>query len=377
MARPLTRAQCKQNAAFLRVLRRTGNIRMAAREVGAAVSTLHTRRAAHPGFAQRWDAAVAVAHAAFWMDGGRQGPERKPEGKDAAPETAHRTKGGEPVVVRRRDGKLQLRRAQPGKLTQACEQAFLAALSATANVSLSAAAAGASERAFHRRRRTNGAFAREWRLAMEAGYNRLEEALLEHAAPESYEHDAWRRNEPPPMPRMTPSEMVHLMHLHQKEVRLQDEPPHIRRRAGESQMAYSYRLSAMGQAQLEQRREEYRVAEAERRAQGRACAFDDASPSLPALDQVTGWSHADPDKPAHHEGVPLFGGWRMDDMDARLAERKRDRAERRRLREEDDAMRREVDHKLGEETLPRRRAEREERLREERAKQPVPRARRL
>ena len=32
---------------------------------------------------------------------------------------------------------------------------------------------------------------------------------------------------------------------------------------------------------------------------------------LPALDQVTGWSKADPTKVAHDPDVALFGGWRL------------------------------------------------------------------
>ena len=32
---------------------------------------------------------------------------------------------------------------------------------------------------------------------------------------------------------------------------------------------------------------------------------------LPALDQVTGWSKADPTKVAHDPSIALFGGWRL------------------------------------------------------------------
>ena len=34
------------------------------------------------------------------------------------------------------------------------------------------------------------------------------------------------------------------------------------------------------------------------------------APKLPALDQVKGWSTADPDKVPHDPGRALFGGWR-------------------------------------------------------------------
>jgi hypothetical protein len=85
------------------------------------------------------------------------------------------------VVVRTRNGKLQIRLAHPDKITKAAEQAFLVALSATANVRLSAAAAGASARAFYRRRRQDLAFDRETRTALRIGYDRLEAAAMERS----------------------------------------------------------------------------------------------------------------------------------------------------------------------------------------------------
>ena len=63
MAKPLTRAQALQNRAFLRGLRRTGNVRLACREVGAKYGTMQHRRRVYPAFALRWDAALAFAQA--------------------------------------------------------------------------------------------------------------------------------------------------------------------------------------------------------------------------------------------------------------------------------------------------------------------------
>ena len=325
MARPLTRAQQLQNAAFLKLLRRDGNARAAARAVGVSHGTIQHRRAAHPAFAARWDAAVVSAHARLHDKGGRKGPEARGPTPDAAAEgsadgataAAHRTAGGEPVVVRRRDGKLQLRAAQPGKLTVQCEQAFLAALSATANVRMSAAAAGASVAAFYRRRRRNPAFAREMRMALEQGYERLEMALLESREPASHADDAWRHNDPPAIPPMTANQALQLMYLHQKEARLWAEPPHMRRRPGESRAACSERLTLMGEARLERDRERYRVAEAARAARDRRCAHEPPAPALPDLAQVTGWSKADPAKVAHDPNTALFGGWRLGDLEKR------------------------------------------------------------
>lgn len=83
-------------------------------------------------------------------------------------------------------------------MTREHEQAFLAALSATANVRLSAAAAGFSHSAFCHRARSRPAFAREINMALRMGYDRIEMALLESTLPGSHADDAWRHNEPPP-----------------------------------------------------------------------------------------------------------------------------------------------------------------------------------
>jgi transcriptional regulator of acetoin/glycerol metabolism len=172
MPRPLTRAQALQNQAFLAELRRTGNVREAARTLGIHRATLTKRRAKHLAFAAEWDAALALAHAR--LNGG--------EGS--------RTTATEPRVTRTASGRLQLRRPQRGRLTRAAEQAFLAALSATANVRLAAAAAGFSHSAFYHRRKTHPGFAREMRLALQLGYDRLELALLSSTLPEAHVDDA-------------------------------------------------------------------------------------------------------------------------------------------------------------------------------------------
>src|SRR5690606_16242658 len=63
MARPFNRRQALENQAFLAALRRTGNARLAARELGLHRSTFLKRRARHPAFAAEWDAALTLAHA--------------------------------------------------------------------------------------------------------------------------------------------------------------------------------------------------------------------------------------------------------------------------------------------------------------------------
>lgn len=311
MARKLTRTQILENRAFVKALGKTGNIRLAARQIGIAYGTIQHRRRVHARFAQQVAAALAFAQARLGGQGGAKRPSAA-----AGEADGHRTRGGEAVVVALPSGRLQMRAAHPGKLTRACEQAFLSALSATANVRLSAAAAGASVAAFYRRRRNNPAFAREMRLALQTGYERIEGALIEGWMPEAHEDDGWRHNEPPPIPAMTPNQALQLLYLHQKEARLFAEPDHLKRRRGESAEARSYRLATMYRLGQQRLREAFELAEAARRAAGRPSPFEPAPPKLPALDQVTGWSTADPAKAPHHAGVALFGGWRIEDMEA-------------------------------------------------------------
>src|SRR5689334_13787281 len=63
MAKPLTRTQALQNRSFLKALRRTGNVRLACREVGLKYGTMQHRRRVHPAFALQWDAALVFASA--------------------------------------------------------------------------------------------------------------------------------------------------------------------------------------------------------------------------------------------------------------------------------------------------------------------------
>src|SRR5438270_957367 len=116
MARPLTRAQALENRAFLKALRRTGNVRLACREGGAKYGTMQHRRRAHPGFAVRWDAALAFAQAR--LNGtGRVGASATgaltPLSSAESPSPSrgegagYRTLGGEPHLVRLKSGKLQ------------------------------------------------------------------------------------------------------------------------------------------------------------------------------------------------------------------------------------------------------------------------------
>ena len=326
-ARPLTRAQRFENARFLEALSHTGNTRLAARELGLNRSTFTKRRAKHPAFAQDWDAALAAAHARFHLSGGTrpaaQAPRRTKEGLPP------KTKGGEPSIIRRSNGKLQLRRAQPGQISMAAEQSFLAALSATANIRLSAAAAGFAHSSFYHRKATNKGFSMEMRAALDMGYDRLELALLANHAPECHMHDEWRLHEPPPIPPMSAAEAIQLLSLHSSTVRSDFDLKHRGKRRAESHAQYAKRLGIMWAAS------QYRLAEA--RAVERAAQFDKdgtwrlpgdwpQAPTLPPLDQVTGWSKAQPKRKAKAKtpdepppppapGKGIFGGWTIADWD--------------------------------------------------------------
>ena len=324
MPRPLTRQQADQNTAFLRTLRATGNVRLAAREAGLKYATMQHRRGKHPGFAQRWDAALATARARL-HEAGVQGPgaatgvhpvtSNLAGGEAGRPAAALRTVGGETIVVRTRGARLQVRRAQPGKLTRACEQAFLLALSATANVSLAAAAAGASFGAFNRRRKQNPAFAREMQAALAKGYEAVEDALLASWSPLGREHDAWRGNTPPPIPPMTANQALQLMYLHQKEARFHAERRDMLQRPGERRDAHAARLGRRYMIQLAEEAEHHLLDEVIDNEAHRHVRHDEPPiPPLPDLAQVTGWSRADPNKRRADENLALFGGFRLEHL---------------------------------------------------------------
>lgn len=293
MARPLSRNQQLQNRAFLKALRQTGNVREAARVLGVHRSTFTKRRVKHPAFAAAWDAALAVASA---------------NAHQRLPANAAAHTGAPRVVVVK--GRLQLRRATRGRLTRQAQQAFLLALSASANVRLAAAATGFSHSAFYRLRERDPGFAREMRLALQEGYERLEGTLLERIDPVSAADDAWRHNERPATPPMTVGQALQLLYLHQKEARGLAEPAAIRRRRGETWAAHRARLDAVGEAAKAAEYERYRLVEAAFRDTGVMPPHVPPPPFLPDLSQVKGWSKA-------KEGVPeagraLFGGWRID-----------------------------------------------------------------
>lgn len=204
----------RENRRFLKALRRTANVTLAAEEVGQTRKTFQKRRARNPDFAAEWDAALAFAQAQLAAGHGATPP---------AGDTAI-TAGGEYSVRATRGRRLQVRRAPKGLLTVEGERRFLAHLAATANVRLSAEATGIGWSAIYARRARVPDFARAMEAALREGYERLELALLDNALrslrPDGEALDEWEAqlDETDPLTRMTPREALLLLGYRRPEI---------------------------------------------------------------------------------------------------------------------------------------------------------------
>ena len=150
-------------------------------------------------------------------------------------------------------------------------------------------------------------------MALEMGYDRIEMAPLESFDPESCRDDAWRSNDPPAIPPMSPAQAIQVLYLRQKEARLWGERPDRRRRRGEDIDQYCARLGRKWRAEKAWDREGYEVARALRDGGEAPAHLEPSPPALPDLSQVTGWSKAAPGKTPHDPDRALFGGWRLKD----------------------------------------------------------------
>lgn len=220
--RAITDKQRQQHAVFLKELRHTGNVAMAAEAAGCFPSTLHRRRKRFPDFATGWDAAMAFARARL-ARGAAVVPNGAPTGRGAG----EITRGGEYAVRYRQNGVMQVRRACAGELSAIGERAFLAHLAATANISLSAEAVGCSVQAIYRRKKRSVDFARALDAALAEGFEAPELALLAHAIDslspdgERLEPDpAVAETMPPLWERMTADHALMLLQFHRSTVRL-------------------------------------------------------------------------------------------------------------------------------------------------------------
>ena len=305
MARPFTPRQAAENAAFLEALRRTGNPRLAAASLGVHRSTYSKRRAKCAAFATRWDAAILACHAALKLGGGP----RPAEGAKL------RTQGGEIIVGRTRGGRLQLRRSPPGRMTEAGERYFCRALAASANVRLSAAAAGFTHSAFYQKKKKRPVFAREMKISLTIGYDRLEGAAIERTlqALNGGPENAWLADMivDNPLPRLSFDQAFQTLCLHRNTVRLDgDRPPG---RPARVQQSLPAALTEIG-------RNIDAIERAVRYEETGSWRFthEQAPPPLPPLHLVTGWSKAS-GRPAHNPDRALFGGWRIGDMESKRA----------------------------------------------------------
>lgn len=208
------RDRMRENTCFLKALRRTANVTLAAEEAGQTRKTFQKRRARNPDFAAHWDAALSFAQAQLAANACTATPEGE----------AARTGGGEYSVRASRGRAVQVRRAPKGVLTTEGERRFLAHLAATANVRLSAEATGIGWNAIYARRRRSAAFARAMKAALAEGYERLELALLDNALrsldPSGEDLGDWREtvDETNPLTRMTPHEALLLLGYRRPEI---------------------------------------------------------------------------------------------------------------------------------------------------------------
>jgi hypothetical protein len=301
--RPFTPRQEAENLAFLEALRRTGNPRLAAASLGVHRSTYCKRRAKSAVFATRWDAAILACHAALKLGGGP----RPPDGAGGV-----RTTGGEIMVGRTRGGRLQLRRAPPGRMTAAGERHFLRAVAASANIRLSAAAAGFTHSAFYQKMKKHPVFARETKISLTIGYDRLESAAMERMLQTLHGNPAWLADALAhnPLPPMSFDQAFQLLCLHRNTVRLDGDRPPGRRPRVEHQPAAAIAAISRNIDAIE------RSARFEQTGSWRH-AHEAPPPALPPLHQVTGWSRADPAKVKHNPKLALFGGWRIEDWEQR------------------------------------------------------------
>ena len=189
---------------FLRELARSGNVAGAAEKAGIDRSSAYQLRRRNAAFAASWERAMERAREGL-VACSRAHPRRLPQaGGELEARTVLPQAGGElkartvprPLAggVRGGRGKLRLRddecvraskagrpcvvRAGPGRWSVGAERAFLEVLTATANVTAAARAAGVSTVAAYNRRKRWPGFAAAWDEAIAEGYVRLETLLI-------------------------------------------------------------------------------------------------------------------------------------------------------------------------------------------------------
>ena len=176
------------------------------------------RRKRFPVFASRWDAALAFARARL-SKGGRVAPKGN----------SVKTQGGEYTASGSGKRPIQVRRAAPGRLGEAGETAFLAALASAPNVRLACDTVGISHVAIYHRRKENDVFADRMDAALEHGYQRLETEMIESATasldPNQLCHD-WITGAieaPSPLLRMSFEQICQMLGRHHRRVNMKQD----------------------------------------------------------------------------------------------------------------------------------------------------------
>jgi hypothetical protein len=217
---------------FLRELGRSGSVARAAEAGGIDRSSAYQLRRRNAAFAASWDRALEGARETLREVSPSRSREGPGEGESSRTDTGFSSQththprplpqagGGSrqptprdhEIVRASKAGRPCIARVGPGRWSARSERAFLAELTATANVKAAARAAGVSAQAAYNRRRLWPAFAEAWRDALAEGYVRIE-TLLIHAATATLDP------EPTPQavseaPAMTVEQAMNLFKLH-------------------------------------------------------------------------------------------------------------------------------------------------------------------
>ena len=205
--------------AFLRELARSGNVASAARACNLDPTFPYQSRRRNPAFAASWERALAKAREGLAQAGGSL-PQRGASPKEApacptgslsraAGLPASRGAGEQGKEARRRKlilrpnetvrsskvGQPKIVRVKQGRWSAKVEAAFLAELTATANVNAAARAAGVTPQCVYMRRKLWPAFAAEWAAAVAEGWARIETLVVCAATtslnPEPLPERAW------------------------------------------------------------------------------------------------------------------------------------------------------------------------------------------
>lgn len=227
--------------AFLRELARSGNAMSAARACGVHQSFPYQHRRRNAAFALSWDRALERAREALsprpstackagaqdelpaeQAGGDLPQPSAKPTETPASAGdqvTRKRAKWAKRPILRPNElvrgsktGKCRIVRVATGRWSARVEATFLAELTATANVSAAARAAGVSLPCVYMRRKLWPAFKAEWEAAVAEGFARIETLVVCAATttldPEPLPPRAWEE------PRMTMDQALMVWRTH-------------------------------------------------------------------------------------------------------------------------------------------------------------------